>query len=129
MSTPGGYITRRNRYEEVKRIRADIPQWPTPEPEELIEGLVGMLITRLYEPCDGHDGCCDWHVSADRLREEKIDGAINWGDLSCSDVGLREDGVYLVTIEEAAPDAQSLCAYVQRWLTAWGWPVEVETEW
>lgn len=127
MSTPGGYITTRAHYEDVKRTRAGIPQWPTPTPEELIEGLVDLLLTRLYEPCadDGHD----WHVSADRLRDAGITGAINWGDLSCSDVEKRADGVYLVTIEEASPDAQSLSAYVQGWLTKWGWPVEVETEW
>lgn len=53
---------------------------------------------------------------------------INWGALraTCEET---ESGL-LVTIEEAAPNqCPTLCDYVQRFLAAWGWEVEVETEW
>lgn len=122
MSTPGAYIDTRERYERVKRDRGDAI--PLPSEEDIIQGLVDLLIARLYDPTD--EG---WRTSR-RIEELGLHfDAINWGDLSCTDVGLRGDGVYLVTVEEAAPEASNLRTYLQRWLRLWGWNVEVTTEW
>ena len=45
-------------------------------------------------------------------------GAINWGDLLCTDIELRRSLIgkgetIVATIEEASPDAAGLRAYVQ----------------
>ena len=59
-------------------------------------------------------------------------GAINWGDLLCTDIELRRSLIgkgetIVATIEEASPDAAGLRAYVQDKLGRDD--VEIETEW
>lgn len=63
-----------------------------------------------------------------------IDGAINWGDLHCAEVGcvIREDGqiYYRVVIEEAAAGSSELIAFIQTEFTKHNFErIEVETEW
>jgi hypothetical protein len=55
--------------------------------------------------------------------------AINWGDLSCAEVGTMNDGYYVV-VEEASHTATDLVDYVQGKLKAAGFDnVYVTTEW
>jgi hypothetical protein len=65
-------------------------------------------------------------------------GAVNWADLRCVDVELRQSLVYgddatmriVIMIEEASPNAQKLCDYVAMHLhPKWGPAVSIETEW
>lgn len=95
---------------------------------EHIEMLANKLLEALYYP-SGDDR--QFAVDSNRV-SQYCPGAnsepINWGDLSATVV---QDGdLFIVTIEEAAEDScQSLCEYVSTYLTAWGWNVEVNTEW
>jgi hypothetical protein len=73
---------------------------------------------------------CRWAYHERR----KIDGPINWADLGPTivehyedDEGSEGDRVW---IEEAAPDAYELQAFVRAYLARRGFPgVEVRTEW
>ena len=120
--TPGGFITTKAGFDRAKVARGDVI--PLPVETELIERLVNMLLTRLYDPYE--DG---WRASK-RIEQWGLHhAAINWGDLSCCDVTLDDSGTYTVLIEEVAPDATHLQAYIASWLTNWGWPVMVRTAW
>lgn len=60
---------------------------------------------------------------------EALTDAINWGDLHCVDI-QRTDRGWVVSIEEASPEAAAFQWYVQRRLAALGWrDVEVRTAW
>lgn len=79
-------------------------------------------------------------LSAHRMRR-KIEGAINWGDLSCSDVELVESLMsseygensaitIRVVIEEADPENRQLQEYIAQKLSKAGFlDIEVWTEW
>ena len=41
----------------------------------------------------------------------------------------KANGIWRIEIEEAAPDAVNLQAYLHLWLKRWGWSVQVETSW
>jgi len=60
-----------------------------------------------------------------------IGGAVNWGDLLCTDVSISLlDGLVTVLIEEAAPEAYELKEYVYNELIKAGFrDVSVATEW
>lgn len=63
-----------------------------------------------------------------------IGGAINWGDLSCTEarysINERGEKFWTVIIEEASPDACDLHAFVMRYLHDRGFHgIEVVTEW
>ena len=65
---------------------------------------------------------------------KKIDGAINWGDLSCEDVEYveayrRSDKFWRVTISEVAHGEWDFQSLVQDKLKAKGFDVEVVTDW
>lgn len=67
---------------------------------------------------------------------EEIDGAINWGDLTCTDVqecrSVHGSHTVTVTIEEASPDGNSeLREYMYERLTEKfpGVQFEINTEW
>ena len=75
---------------------------------------------------------CDAIVHA--ISRGSIEGAINWGDLGCTEAARVEtdDGhVYLrVEIEEASSASIALIGYVTEKLALAGWPdVQVVTEW
>lgn len=66
----------------------------------------------------------------ERAMKFKIDlqELANWASLSAS--CDEEPTGLVVTISEASPnECPTLCDYVRRYLAAWGWDVEVETEW
>jgi len=53
-------------------------------------------------------------------QRKNINGAINWGDLYCAEVGYvvtLEREHYLVLIEEANPSSSELCAFIARHIT------------
>jgi hypothetical protein len=60
-----------------------------------------------------------------------VGGAINWGDLSCTDVSVSlMDGLWCATIEEASPDATELALYIHNELQHFGHKdVWVRCEW
>lgn len=91
---------------------------------EHVRRAANRLIERLYTP-DSVGGWARGTYPEPQIAREPI----NWGDLN-ADVAMMADGTFLVTVEEAPPDAcPELCAYIERWLTAWGWPCRVVTEW
>jgi len=98
---------------------------------EIVRDMVNDLITMLYSPDEEHE------FTLDRLKALclgiDVDEPVNWGDLGCSEVRRSViDGkeVFLVTLEEAmAEQCPTLCRYVQRYIKAWGWDVEVQTTW
>jgi len=93
--------------------------------EEHLRMIGNDLLQVLYKP-SVFGLIPDWR----KIKACKIDSGepINWADLKC---GVERKGdCFLVTIEEASPGVcPSLCEYVEKWLTAWGWNVIVETEW
>lgn len=93
--------------------------------EEHLRLSTNDLLQCLYKPSK-NGFMPDWA----KIKRCKIDSGepINWADLSSS-VEKKGDCL-LITIEEASPDScPTLCDYIDRWLTEWGWCVEVETEW
>lgn len=117
-------MNHRERYEQHSKIPGIIQ----PSPEDTLEALTDRLLQALYKPTQedmmfrGDKDRCSLYG----LTEEPI----NWGSLKCVEVRKYADGAYKITIDEAAPnDCPNLCAYIQKHLTAWGWTVEVETEW
>lgn len=107
--------------------------------EFIIGGLANRLLENLYVPNnkltyrDEITNC--WITDSKKITELGLDNEpINWGDLKCCDVEYIESGSdgahYRITIDEAAPDAcPNLCDYISSYLTAWGWRVDVVTEW
>ena len=96
--------------------------------QEHVEMLANKLIDSLYKPSD--EGA-QFIMDTERIGKY-CPGAnvepINWGDLSATVINA--DDLFIITIEEAAEDGcPSLCEYIHDYLTAWGWNVEVKTEW
>ncbi len=97
-----------------------------PAMEMVISNMVQKLIDSLYKP----------HVKLKFVRDPHrcnelgvAEEPINWGSLYVNEVSVYNDG-YKVIIDEAAPDAcPSFCAYIEKYMKAWGWVVYVETEW
>ena len=113
----------RSRWEEDSRRYRVAPEFVLEETEVICRNT-DWLLARLYEP-DAETGA---HASP--LENGMRDEAINWGDLSCSDVRQFTDGRWQIVLEEASPgQCPSLCEYVRHWLTKWGWEVEVATRW
>ena len=64
------------------------------------------------------------------IDRKKIGGPVNWGDLSCVDVSVSlTDGSWSATVEEAAPEASELAAYINTELQRLGHDVWVRCEW
>jgi len=100
---------------------------------EIVERNVNFLIMSLFSPklITEEDGESGSTYSVDVLLAQALgifNEPVNWGDLGCVDVEPRQDGSYLVTIEEAG-DCPNLCKYIQVYMASWGWNVEVETQW
>jgi len=92
-----------------------------------VDILANKILECLYKPTVRKGlFTLDWA----RIKRLKIDATepINWGDLSAT--VEKNEGRYIITIEEASPgECPTLCEYVEKYLTAWGWPVIVQTEW
>ncbi len=95
-----------------------------PPIEQVIKGAVNFLLGRLYIPTEEGVRVDGQTIEQLGLNMEPI----NWGDLECVEVQKSGDQ-YIATVGEVGPDARSLISYLEDWLTEWGWPVEVKTEW
>lgn len=96
-------------------------------PEARIKLLADTLLLMLYSPILT-EGL--WRPNWSTVEIMGIDKSepVNWTDFKSSVED--KNGYYLVTIDEAAPHkCPTLCAYIEKYLTAWGWNVRVETEW
>ena len=91
-------------------------------PVEQIVGYLKVLRDAATEACD-----------VARVAKPAIDGAINWGDLFCTEAALviDDDGFsgYRVTIQEADPTNQDFQQWVEDWLKERGHDAIVVTEW
>ncbi|MGY4311486.1 hypothetical protein [Bradyrhizobium sp. JR3.5] len=66
----------------------------------------------------------------DGIDASEIKDAVNWADLSCTDVSVSlTDGTWCATVEEASPDATNLAVYIHRELQHFGHDVWVRCEW
>lgn len=97
--------------------------------ENHIHTLVNKLLHNLKKPSDSDSSC--FIPDFQRIKNFKINKKepANWAHLNCA--GVHESAEkWIITIEEASPDhCPTLCGYIQRYMTAWGWDVIVETEW
>ena len=97
-----------------------------PAMEMVASNMVQKLIDALYRP----------HLELKYVRDpqrckdlEVDEEPINWGSLYVNEVYPYNDG-FKVVIDEAAPDAcPTFCAYIEKYMSKWGWVVYVETEW
>ncbi len=99
---------------------------PTPTPEDIIRTRANRLIESLYKP-DGDN----FIVDTARLQMFGIkDKGINWNNLAVTEIHKDERGKYVVILYEAGPEqCPTLCAYIEQHMSAWGWEIEVKTEW
>jgi len=112
------YVMTRKRWEKL-------PEDLRPPAEEIIRDCVNFLLVVLYCP----DEELQYTVDIERLDQlVKNPGSVNFGDLKCIDVERRGD-IYVAHVSEAAPDADGLKRYLEKWLQRWGWSVVVKTEW
>ena len=112
----------RAEWERRRELVEHVPIWPLPKEEAVIQRLVDSLLTTLFRPDE--ETTFRAHPPPE-LRDESV----NWGDIGCTEVRRFEGGSFLVTIEEAAPEAVKLAGWVEGWLRKWGWDAEVRTEW
>ena len=72
-------------------------------------------------------------IAALQARSDKLDGAINWGDLACVDAWYFIDSFgfsgYRVLVEGASPDAVDLQEYIEDYLLDHMLDVYVVLEW
>ena len=97
------------------------------DPTGRVRSLVTFLLDALQKPSLEHATVLD----RNRLKEFGLDitEPVNWASLNVCEVTPFEDG-FLVEIEEAAPDVcPELCAYIEKYMNAWGWKCKVKTEW
>jgi hypothetical protein len=96
---------------------------------EKITALVNKLLNALYVPSLSGKM---FSVDYERLNLFEIDyphESVNWGDLKCREVNKTVDG-YEVVIDEASPaGCTTLCAYIEKYMQAYGWDIKVRMEW
>ncbi|MEZ0060950.1 hypothetical protein ABIF26_006493 [Bradyrhizobium elkanii] len=75
----------------------------------------------------------DANAVIDGIDQNEMDeDAVNWADLSCTEVWLNLDDdkpSWMITVEEASPDSSNLAAYIHNELTRFGHDVWVRCEW
>lgn len=97
------------------------------DPCKRVRSLVTLLIDALYKPSLYRDMVLDH----DRLAEYNLNKTepVNWGSLNVFEVE-EFGGDFLVSIGEALPnECPELCAYIEKYMSTWGWSVRVKTEW
>ncbi len=96
--------------------------------EDIIRMRVTRLIECLYKPSLEEDL---FIVDKERLQMFGIkDKGINWNDLAVDEIHKDVKGRYVVILYEAGPEqCPTLCSYIEQHMAAWGWEVEVKTEW
>ena len=116
---------------DIHDFQREINPGYTKEDSEAIREGVNHLIDALYLPVA--DSQLIRIVDKKRLEHFEINDKsepINWGDLNCSTVEANGQDAWEVTIDEAGPgDCPTLCAYIERHMNAYGWNIEVLTEW
>lgn len=113
----------KERYDQMKALA-----FPVQTEERMIELLINRLIEALYTPHEEYQFVRDTKRCYDL---EIDDEPINWGDLKVNQVSKKgEDNIWDVWIDEASPDAcPTFCAYIEKYMSKWGWQVSVQTEW
>lgn len=95
-----------------------------------------------HKPVSRHEAAVRLQQAADAIldaipaTERQRMGAVNWGDLRCREVEvrqslLRDAGPEIwLTVEEASPHASELHLYLLGKLCEQGWPfIGIETDW
>ena len=96
----------------------------------IVKKLINRLIDNLYKPIINKKNSNTFVTDNAKLKKYLlINEPVNWGDLYCTEV-IKEKNTYKVIIEEAAPDdCDNLCKYISKYMNAWGWDIEIKTEW
>lgn len=103
---------------------------PTDEPNEYmaekLKWIVNFLIMNLYELDE--EGIC--HLDDQKaIKCDLIDECINWEDISCYNVEVKDDK-YIIYIDEASPYCNKFQDYLSKWLKTLGWDnFEFEINW
>lgn len=118
--TPRKYLLRECKLKGVST------QEPNEYLAEKLKGIVNFLIINLYELDE--EGIC--HLDDQKARKyDLIDVCINWGDISCYHVEVK-DGKYIIYISEAYPNCYRFQKYLSKWLKTWGWDnFEFDIDW
>jgi len=97
--------------------------------KEIVKNLINRLIYNLYKP-DIREDNTTFVADKEKLEEYELqDDAINWGDLQCYAVE-KADNKYIAFVEEGNPEAsENLKNYIEKFMSAWGWNVNVIVEW
>jgi hypothetical protein len=117
-----------NRKEVFDFNKKNIPSYSLSECEVVINccnELLGYLYT-----IDKYKG--NVIADAERLKDFNIDfrEPINWGSLSAHSCLELKDGGFIIELSEASPSAcPTLCEYIERYMSLFGWNVIVHTEW
>lgn len=112
--------------EQYDWYKKHLPDEYLPDDKEIVQGLVNWLIISLYRP----DKERIMVIDEERIKEAGVDNEpVNWGDLKCYEVKKTDEGTYIVYVDEADPNAYGLQNYIAKWMSYWGWRVEVITEW
>ena len=109
-----------------ERHRRIGPPFKAVSEAELLKSEINRLLEWLYDPTPSYVG---WQCGERAATLGLTGESINLGDLHVVEVKPLADGTYLVTVEEAAPDATNLQLWLQARLDDWGWIVQVQTEW
>lgn len=116
-------MNHREKYEQ--QIKRGLQMHPR---EDIIQTIVNGLIDSMYLPVEGYNGITKRDPERCKLfgiEEEPM----NWGDLKCYAVEAKGEE-WIVSIDEAAPnECPTFCAYIEKYMLSYGWPVQVETEW
>lgn len=94
--------------------------------EVFYANLVSVLLSNLYLPAESRIAqfVPDWKkIEALGMKDEPIE----WDDLSCTQVKQHSDHTELLIENAEAGKCPNLCAYLEKYLTAWGYRVKVYT--
>jgi len=98
---------------------------------DLAESRVRVLVERLLSALKIPD---EEGMALDKTRLEHFgidrNECVNWASMTVSDIKELTDDSFIVYIDEAAPNVcNTLCAYIEKYMTFYGWQVSVRTEW
>ena len=123
-----------NTKEWIDKLNQDIPKEKLLEKHcQEIQMLTDRLIFNLYILKEDTEGGTPMFVRdpnrCKKFNVESDNEPINFGDLHCFEVYLKDD-YFVVCVEEAAPnDCPTFCAYLEKYLGLYGYKVSVQTEW
>lgn len=92
--------------------------------KEIVEGLANWVILSFFKLDDEFVATVD----SDRLENYGLIGEpVNWSSVGVTHVEKKEDGSFLITIEEA--NSRKLEKLIEDKLAKWGWKVKCICEW